>query len=229
MQVNWKKVGMGVAVADVVLLNAAVGWGGWKIVAGGKQPPQTQTTEPQTRDECGLGCQAEIQNQIQKLREEMTTAGGSGAGEPTVTLPPTERPVVTVRQPATAVKTKTRAVQYVTIPGSGSSKSLSWENLAGTDIYFDKADYPGLTEVYFEANVNLVNGNGTAYIRLYDATHGIGVDGSEIRSQSQTAAIVTSGKVNFWQGKNLIRVQAKTLTADTAVYSYGRLRIVTEN
>jgi hypothetical protein len=126
-------------------------------------------------------------------------------------------------------KTKIRTVQYVTIPGSGSTSANVWTNLAGTEFYFDTADYPGLIEIYFEANMRLVNGNGRAYVQLYDATHGIGVQGSDVNTTSQTDTVITSGRVSFWAGKNLIRVQAKSLTADTAVYNSGRLRIVTEN
>jgi hypothetical protein len=64
---------------------------------------------------------------------------------------------------------------------------------------------------------------------LLDVTHGIGVQGSDVSTASQAETVAISGKVSFWAGKNLIRVQAMSLTADTAVYNSGRLRIVTEN
>jgi hypothetical protein len=117
----------------------------------------------------------------------------------------------------------------VTIPGSGTTMSNDWVNLAGTEFYFNPADYPGLVEVYFEANIRLYNGNGMAYVQLFNATSGVGVQGSDIQTNSQIDTVVTSGKVTFWAGKNLIRVQAKSLTADTAIFSSGRLRIVAEN
>jgi len=120
-------------------------------------------------------------------------------------------------------------VAYVTIPGTGSSSKNDWEILPGTEFYFDKSDYPGLVEVYFEANMKLFNGNGMAYVRLYDSINGVAVQGSDVQTNSQVNAVVFSGKVNFWAGKNLIKVQAKNLTADTAVYNWGRLRVVTEN
>ena len=101
--------------------------------------------------------------------------------------------------------------------------------LAGTEFYFDTRDYPGLTEVYFEANMKLVDGNGRAYVRLYDITHGIAPSGGENDTTSQADVWTTSQKVYFWAGRNYIRVQAKSLTADTAVFNAGRLRIVTEN
>ena len=127
------------------------------------------------------------------------------------------------------VKTKTRTVQYVTVSGSGNTMTNDWANVTATDFYFDTKDYPGLVEIYFETNIKLLNGNGVAYVRLFDVTHGIGVQGSDVSSNNQADTTVTSGKLTFWAGKNLIRVQAKSLTADTAVYNWGRLRVVTEN
>lgn len=129
----------------------------------------------------------------------------------------------------TTPKSKTRSVTYVPIPGTGSAMSNVWINLAGTDFYFNTADYSGLFEVYFEANVRLVNGNGIAYFQLADITHGTGVQGSDLQTNAQTSTSVSSGKVSFWAGKNLIRVQAKSLTADTAVFDGGRLKVVVEN
>ena len=92
-----------------------------------------------------------------------------------------------------------------------------------------KGDYPGLTEVYFEANMKLVNGNGKGYLRLFDATHSVAVDGSTIETQSQTSVAVGSGKINLWDGYNHYQVQAKSLTADTTVFESGRLKIITKN
>lgn len=129
----------------------------------------------------------------------------------------------------TTPKTKTRSVTYVPIPGTGSTMNNVWTDLAGTDFYFNTADYPGLLEVSFEANVKLFNGNGMAYFQLADITHGTTVQGSDLQTNAQTSTSVSSGKISFWAGKNLIRVQAKSLTADTAVFDGGRLKVVVEN
>lgn len=107
--------------------------------------------------------------------------------------------------------------------------ATNWVDVAGSDFYFNPADYPGLVAVYFEANMKLVTGSGRAYVRLYDSTHGIGVQGSEVVTQAGTDTLVESGQLNFWAGKNLIRVQIKSLTTESTVYNSGRLRIVTEN
>ncbi|KKT58340.1 MAG: hypothetical protein UW51_C0003G0004 [Candidatus Amesbacteria bacterium GW2011_GWA1_44_24] len=162
---------------------------------------------------------ASIEGKLAILEERI--AGQSGV----TVAPPTRVPAA----PKATVRPKTRSTQYITISGSGSSSKNDWESLTGTEFYFDPGDYPGLIDVYFEANMKLFNGNGMAFVRLYDATHGVGVQGSEALANSQTNTVSVSGRVSFWSGRNLIKVQAKSLTADTAVYNSGRLKIISEN
>ena len=169
-------------------------------------------------DKCGLDCKNTISAEIDKLSKSLM-----------VPVTPTPTVVVSAPKVVSTTKTKVRSVSYVTIPGSGSTLENNWVDLAGTDFYFDTKDYPGLVEVYFEGNIKLFNGNGTAYVRLYDTNNGVGVQGSDISTSSQLSALNTSGKVTFWSGKNKIRVQAKSLTADTAIFESGRLRVVVEN
>ena len=221
-------VGKGIVIADIVLLNAGVGYLLYKsqITNTNNQiNPNIQNPNTYTY--------LDIDNKLEELKQEILAevkvAGQSGTPVPSLTPEPTTASNQSKSKSMTVLKTKIRKVDYVTIPGSGQSTSFAWSNVTGTDFYFDKSDYPGLVEVYFEATVSLFNGNGTAYIRLYDVTHGIGVQGSDIQTASQTPAINESGKLTFWAGKNLYRIQAKTLTSDTAIYSNGRLRIVTEN
>jgi hypothetical protein len=123
---------------------------------------------------------------------------------------------------------KIRKVSYVPIPGSGSTRETNWTSLAGTDFYLTKSDYKGLIGVYFEANIKLINGNGTANVRLYDATHSVAVSGSELSTSNQTSTFVTVGPIPLWEGYNNYQIQAKSLTADTTVFESGRLKIITE-
>lgn len=163
-------------------------------------------TTVQYVDQCGQECQKYIDSKI--------------------VIPTPTTLTKTVYQ--TAPKTKTRSVVYIPIPGSGFTTNNVWTDLSGTDFYFNKSDYPGLIEVAFEANIKLFNGNGTAYVQIFDVTHGVGVQGSDVSTNSQTSTAVISGSVSFWAGKNLYRVQAKSLTADTAMFDGGRLKLTLE-
>jgi len=173
-------------------------------------PSATNTTITNYTDVCGLDCQKYIDSKI-------------------ASIPTTPPQIKTINTPIVARKSKIRTVSYLPISTGGQTQNRDWESLSGTDFYFDINDYPGLQEIYFEANVHLFNGNGQAFVRLFDNTHGVGVQGSEVSTTKQLDTAVVSGKVSFYQGKNLIKIQAKTLTADTAIFTSGRLKIVTEN
>jgi len=224
---DWTKILLTVAVVNLVALNGWAGYSWWNqkrtpAAATSQADSWTVRTEGKPEDAgCGQDCRDYIDAQLAKQ------ATASSTIIPTASIQPSATPKAAVGP--TAAKTKVRSVAYVTIPGTGSTGATAWTDLSGTDFYFDTAEYPGLVEIYFEATVKLVNGNGTAFVRLLDVTHGIGVTGSDVSSQSQQNTVAVSGKVSFWRGRNLIRVQARSLTADTTVFSSGRLKVVTEN
>ncbi len=139
---------------------------------------------------------------------------------PTSTKTPNRPPVIQTK--------KSRTVSYLPVPGSGETLSNSWVNLPGTEFNFNTADYPDLKEAYFEANLKLLNGNGLAYIRLFDITAGIEVWGSEVQTSSQDYTVIVSGKITLRSGNHTYRVQAKSLTADTTVFNSSRIKLVSE-
>jgi hypothetical protein len=173
---------------------------------------QPVKSEPkQTTETCPSVCTNIIQDSIAKI--------------------PTPVCSCSVPTPQVISKTKTlsKSVSFVTVPGSGSSLSNSWANLPGTEFNFNPNDYPSLKEAYFEANMKLLNGNGQAFLRLFDVTAGIEVWGSEIQTNKQDSTFMTSAKLTLRSDNHLYRVQAKSLTADTAVFNSGRLKLITEN
>lgn len=218
-----KKFLWGLLVFNLLVINMIVVYGllrdfgyvgGAKVV--GNNNDKSAYTEPATFvDECGEECKRYIDTKISELSLAASTSG---------TITPT-----TVPSQSSASVQKTRSTSYVPIPGNGSTLNNDWTNIAGTDFYLNVIDYPGLTGVYLEVNMKLMNANGKAYVRLYDVTNGRGVDGSEVSTSSQTSVAVGSGKINLWAGTNLYRIQAKSLTADTTIYESGRLKIITEN
>jgi len=195
-------------ILDALAINAGLAYL-WQRKTTVASEPVVQT---QYIDTCGQECKNYVDQAIQAKQAPQTS--------------PT--PVTKIVY-QTAPKTKTRTTSYVTIPGSGSTTETAWTNVAGSEFYFNPADYPGLVSVYFEANMKLFNGSGLAYAQLFDVTHGIGVQGSEVSTQTGSDTVVESGQVSFWSGRNLIRVQVKSLTTESAIFNSGRLRILTEN
>jgi hypothetical protein len=129
---------------------------------------------------------------------------------------------------ASTVNTKSRHVSYVPISGGFSQIAYDWTDVPASQFYFEKSDYPGLKEIKLESNMKLFNGNGKAFVRLFDVTHGVALSGSQVETSSQSDTVVTSEAINFMNGKSLIKVQIKSLTADTTVFNSGRLVITSE-
>ena len=204
-----------VFIVNLLALNALAVIGLLKIksVSLGSSIPNATTYPESNLQErgCTVTCREYIDERL----------GGLPSPIVQVTTAPTTKP-------ASTLKPKSKSTSYFTISGSASTLNNTWTDVAGSDFYFDPAEHPGLVDVRFEVNLKLVNGNGMAYARLYDVTHSIGVN-SEVSTNSQASVLVTSGNINFWSGRNQYRVQIKSLTADTAVYESGRLKMVIEN
>jgi len=195
---------------DLLAVNGAVGY----LLT--KKPKPSAAPQVSYIDQCGDECKKYIDAQLKSQNLKVKTET------------PTPTPATKIVY-QTAPKTKVRSTTYVTLAGSGNTTATDWVNATGSDFYFNPADYPGLVSVYFEANMKLMTGSGRAYVRLYDVTHGIGVQGSEASTQAGVDTVVESGQVSFWAGRNLIRVQMKSLTTESTFYTSGRLRIITEN
>lgn len=171
-----------------------------------------QDSEMIVNNECGDECMAYINQAVSQLTPSQ----------------PEEEDV----KPTQSVVKKTakiKRVSYVPVPGSGSVLENDWTDITGTDFYLSKVDYPGYLEAYFEVSFKLFNGNGIAYVRLFDVSNAIAVQGSEVSTSSQTSTFISSGNISLWEGNNLYRVQAKSLTADTTVFESARLKIISEN
>jgi hypothetical protein len=117
-------------------------------------------------------------------------------------------------------------VVYIPLGGGGSSSSRDWADIGNAEVYLDLKDYPTLTEARFEGFLGVKNGNGKSFARLYDVTHSIGVQGSEIESTSEKFTMVISGTLSLWQGKNLYRVQVKSLNGYDANFDSGRIKLI---
>jgi hypothetical protein len=142
-------------------------------------------------------------------------------------ITPTNLPTMIIEPTRTIITNKkTRTTAIVPIPGSGSTEENKWTDMSGTEFIFNTNDYPDLIGAYLEINMKLFNGNGMAYIRLFDVTAGVEVWGSQVETNNQNFTVVTSEKLTLRPGNHLYRIQAKSLTADTTVYNSGRIRII---
>ena len=133
----------------------------------------------------------------------------------------------------TVVKTETvisdvgTQTAYIPLTGPITTTSTSWVDAVGTDFYLDlNGDYGSGSEASWETFLKIAHGNGQAFARLYDVTHSIAVAGSEVSVTNQpTSTQVSSGNLNFWSGRNLYRVQIKSLNSFEVTFGSGRIKI----
>lgn len=161
-------------------------------------------------DSCGNICQQTIE---EKISQAMATVSGKETIKETKAV---EKP---------SKETSQAKVVYIPLGGSGSTTSTSWADVGNAEVYFDLSDYPNLSEARFEGFIKVKNGNGKAFARLYDVTHSIGVQGSNIETTSENFTMVSSDPLAIWQGKNLYRIQVKSLNGYDAYLDSGRIKL----
>ncbi len=167
---------------------------------------RSQNREITTTIQEKVGCDADCQKQISS---EVAKAVASVSGT-------TKNIIVSKPQ-----------VSYVPLDGSFSTINTDWVDAKGIEVSFDLAkDFTGGAKVSWEASLRVANANGTAYARLFDVTHGIAIDGSEISvTNSADYQRASSGNLNLWAGRNVYRVQLKSLNSFNIDYTGGKIRI----
>ena len=137
----------------------------------------------------------------------------------------TESSLVTT-QTVVQEEDNTPQVTYIQIPGEFSTTSLNWVDVSGSDVYIDKYnDYGDSATISWEAFIHTEHGNGETHVRLYDVTHNIGVDRSEISSNSSVTKLVLSQSLPLWKGNNLYRIQVKSQSGFSSYFDSGRIKV----
>lgn len=170
-----------------------------------------ETPASAVTDACGPVCQQTI---AERVAEAMATVSGE-----------------TAVQEKTVVKETTSGafqpqVIYVPLGGGGSTTNRDWADVGNAEVYLNIDDYTHVDKVYFEGFIKVKHGNGKTFARLYDVTHSIGVQGGEIATTSESYTLVESGSLSLWRGKNLYRVQIKSLNGYEASFDTGRIKII---
>lgn len=158
---------------------------------------------------CDTACQKEIADQVSRA---------------VATLSATTKVSTVKTVPVASSKPQD---MYIQISGSGSTQNTGWTDVIGTDFSFDVTrDFDKGANFAWEGFLRIANANGTAYARIFDVTHGIGVDGSEISvSNKADFTRVNSINMSFWAGRNTYRVQIKSLNTFNVDYMGGKIRV----
>lgn len=169
----------------------------------------TKQEEPRVIERCGVECEEKIKEVVSQA---IATLSGKTVQKTTV--------------PAATTQTTSRT-SYIPVGGAGSTTKTDWADLFNTDFFLDLGEYGKLKETRWSANLKIFQ-NGESFARLFDFTHGVAVPGSEISTKNVTYTLIESGPLTFLAGKNVYRVQMKSLTGYEASFDAGRIKIVTE-
>jgi len=174
------------------------------------QGPVETLEEPGTIavDTCGEAC-------LKKIQEEVASAIS--------TISATPKTTTGITTPASAKKN----TSYIGLNGPVSTTSTQWIDIPGVEVYIDLVnDYGKAATAGWEANLKVAHGNGQAFARLFDVTHGTAVDGSEISTTNNpNYSIVSSSNIYLWAGRNLYRLQLKSLNSFEVTFLSGHIKI----
>ena len=160
---------------------------------------------------CDEACQKEIADQVSRAVATLS-ASQKNSTTKTVALP---------------VSTTKPQDSYIQISGSGSTQNTTWTDVVGSDFSFDvTSDFGSGANFAWEGFLKIADANGTAFARIYDVTHGIGVNGSEISITNKgDYTRANSTNMGFWAGRNTYRVQIKSLNTLNVDYMGGKIRV----
>lgn len=165
-------------------------------------------------DRCGEECKKQIELEVEsKIAALPTTA-------------PSKETTTVVEKVVSGTPTKSTQTTYISLTGPITTTSSSWYDVPGTEFSLDMGSFGSSAKATWDASLKVAHNNGTAYARLFDITHGIAVDGSEISlTNNSTLTQVYSGNLNFWSGNNKYRVQLKSLNTFEVTFGSGRVKI----
>ncbi|CAN5336167.1 hypothetical protein BH10PAT1_BH10PAT1_0600 [soil metagenome] len=139
---------------------------------------------------------------------------------------PTNSPTPSLSPIAVSATSKpVTQVTYIPLSG-GNTQNTDWTTLQSTQFNLNISDYGSKSYAIWDANLKVDNANGTTFARLFDTTHSIAVNGSEINiSNTSSSTDVISGQLFFWAGNNTYVIQVKSLNSSTAFVDTGRIKI----
>ena len=176
-------------------------------IPGQPSPQRNDESGTTTVDTCGDEC-------LKKIQEEVASAVSTISATPKTTMV----------QTTTSTKKNT---SYISLNGPVSTTSTQWVDIPGVEVYIDLVnDYGKGATAGWEASLKVAHGNGQAFARLFDVTHGIAVDGSELSTTNNSNySIVSSSNIYLWAGRNLYRLQLKSLNSFEVTFLSGHIKI----
>jgi len=106
----------------------------------------------------------------------------------------------------TPTSTQAFAKDYYIQLGSGMNNTNTWTSVPGAQAVVDLGNYQGISQVLFEASINMPNASQMVYIRLWDASDQHEVWYSDLSTNNPTAYLI-SQPLAYDTGPKLYQVQ----------------------
>lgn len=174
---------------------------------------QEKATQPPPQviniDKCGSDCQNAIDEKIEAALKKLPKQ-------------------TTTKIVEKETKPSTSQISYIPVGSSLTTSLTDWKTIEAGATYVDKKEYGANLAITWEASVKTSHASGKVFARLYNDTHSVAVAGSEITSVFQTSTTIVSGNLSLWEGKNLYKVQIKSLDGQDVTFDSGKIKIVSQ-
>ncbi|OGV91830.1 hypothetical protein A3A66_02535 [Microgenomates group bacterium RIFCSPLOWO2_01_FULL_46_13] len=142
---------------------------------------------------------------------------------PTATFDEQSPPSPTPSNSKSAVTTSSVKEYFVPL-GSGNTISQDWVDITSAKATIDSSRYGSIEAVYFEASLQIVNGE--LHARLVDETGNHTYYSSDIFHNSSTPQWKTSTAVSLNNGTRTYKVQLRSTSGELGTMAAARLRIL---
>lgn len=123
---------------------------------------------------------------------------------------------------------KTFKDYYINL-GSGSNRSVDWEDVGGTLTTIDLGSYQNIKEVRLESTINVPTANGMVSVRLFNKTGNYAVGNSDRTVQAQANGDIVISEPLFYEiGPKLYQIQMKSQLNVPTNLTQARLHIVAQ-
>ncbi len=124
-------------------------------------------------------------------------------------------------------KSTARETSFISMGDTYTTSLRDWVSVPGSEVYIDLVnDYTESAYVTWSVSLKVAHGNGQAFARIYDATNNIAIDGSELTTMDNVDYTqMVSGQLALWRGKNLYKLQVKSLNGFDVTASGGKIKI----
>lgn len=167
----------------------------------------------------------ELANQLSELKTAVLESTNSGAPatpvQSEVRLQNAEQAITILQSQVNQLRgvsttsqgtTTTKSPLYIPLGSTGSSTATDYTSNSSFQASINPDNYPGYTSMQLQVVTRVLNGNGTAYTRLYNSSSGTSILTSELSTSSSDFVLLLSQPFTLPSGSKNYTLQMKSLT-----------------